>query len=311
MTKLVLSSSNSQLLRRLGKQSKSKHHAVQSLKTALDEQPEQAKMTVQSPAVPTTSFNDAALPLIVEHTVLLNIAQWAQGEQDIVVDQTKLKLSSLVAESHVYIPPKPVFQRSKELDESLTAIRRAQEEAEYQRISTTLPTNSYKIPSSYVNISGVDPTLPLSQRISSSHTAASPLHHSSTTITTTSSSRALLRQGEEQAWKEAQQTLSVILNIFLSTLATATAAWWASGNANVGHKVLVSMLVAVVTAVAEVVLYNRYSVYVRQSKEIKSSRMKGSDLHKTGLEFKPLQLDRGTPKGRDRTKTSTLNKDPS
>ncbi|SPO31249.1 uncharacterized protein UTRI_05942_B [Ustilago trichophora] len=307
MTKLVLSPSNSRLLRRLGKESKSNHHAVQSLKKALDDQPEQAKMTVQSPAVPTASSTEAVLPLIVDHTILLSIASWAQGEEAVDVDQAKLKLSSLVAGSHVYIPPKPVFQRSKELDESLTAIRRAQEEAEYQRISTTLPTTSYKIPSSYVNISGVDPTLSLSQRISS-HTQ-SPLHHTSNSTTTTS--RALLGQGEEQAWKEAQQTLSVILNIFLSTLATATAAWWASGNVNVGHKVLVSMLVAVVTAVAEVVLYNRYSVYVGQSKRIKTSRMKGSDLHKTGVDFKPLQLHRGTPKLQERTKTSTLNKDPS
>ncbi len=61
-----------------------------------------------------------------------------------------------------------------------------------------------------------------------------------------------------------------------------------------GHKVLVSMLVAVVTAVAEVVLYSRYQVYVKESKKIKKGRMTGSDVNKKGgIEgFKPLQLGR-------------------
>lgn len=145
--------------------------------------------------------------------------------------------------------------------------------------TTTAASSGYKIPTSYVNIAGVDPTLSLHQRISS-HAATPQL-----------SSHTLVGQGEEQAWKDAQRQLSVILNIFLSTLATATAAWWASGNANVANKVLASMLVAVVTAVAEIVLYNRYGVYVNESKKIKTSRMKGSDVKSEMADFKPLQLD--------------------
>ncbi len=200
-----------------------------------------------------------------------------------------MKLSSLVAGSRVYIPPKPVFQRSKELEDSLAAIRQAQEQAEYARMSTFAPSSTgYKIPSSYVNIAGVDPSLSLTQRISS-HTTAPHL----------SSTPTLSREAEEQAWKEAQRTLSVILNIFLSALATATAAWWASGNARAGNKVLVSMLVAAVTAVAEIVLYSRYSVYVKESQTIKTNRMKGSDVKRNaGLgEFRPLQLERSSAKG--------------
>ncbi|EST08324.1 ATPase, vacuolar ER assembly factor, Vma12 [Kalmanozyma brasiliensis GHG001] len=287
MTRLVLSAASSDLLRRLVRESDSDHHAVQSLKAALEEQPEQPKMTTASPAVPTTN-ESATSPssIVLDHKVLISIASWAQSDAQPTIDSAKLKLSSLVAGSHVYVPPKPVFQRSKELEDSLAAIRQAQEQAEYQRMSTfTSSSTGYKIPSSYVNIAGVDPSLSLSQRISS-HTTAPHL----------SSNQPLSREAEEKAWKDAQRTLSVILNIFLSALATATAAWWASGNAKVGNKVLVSMLVALVTAVAEGVLYSRYSVYVQESKKVKTNRMKGSDV-KGGIdlgEFKPLQLG-GTP----------------
>lgn len=184
--------------------------------------------------------------------------------------------------------------QSKQLDESLKAIRRAQEEAEYARISssTTHSSTSYSIPSTYTNISGVDPTLSLTQRFSPHPT--------------------LSRKEEEEAWKDTQRILSVILNIFLSTLATATAAWWASGNANAGHKVLVSMLVAVVTAIAEVVLYNRYTVYVRESKKIKKTRMTGSDVRKgENGEFRPLQLDKTTPRSLNGDVKSKAQKGPS
>ena len=163
--------------------------------------------------------------------------------------------------------------------------------------------SAYKIPSSYVNIAGVDPTLTLSQRISS-HSQFP--HHSTST-----SSRQLLREDEEQAWKDAQRQLSVILNIFLSTLATATAAWWASGHASMPNKVLVSMLVAAITALAEIVLYNRYSVYVEQSKKIKTSRMKESDA-KTGMpEFRPLQFGKIAAKGREKEAAAASPPEPS
>ena len=167
--------------------------------------------------------------------------------------------------------------------------------------SSTAASSGYKISSSYVNIAGVDPTLSLAQRIAS--------HTQSPTAMPT---RTQLGTAEEQAWKDAQHTLSVILNIVLSTLATATAAWWASGNASAPRKLLVSMLVALITALAEVVLYNRYSVYVKQSKQIKRDRMQGSDLSRGRHEFKPLQLDKRTAiqSGKAETPKATR-KDPS
>lgn len=288
MTKLVLSASNSELLQQLAWECGSDLHALQSLKAALRDQPEEPKMTADSPAIPTTTASSAsAAPIVLDHSVLIHVASWAYSTpkpKQTVVDPVKLKLSSLVTDSHVYIPPKPIFQRSKQLEDSLAAIRKAQEEAEYLRMSSSTPNSSsaYKIPTSYVNIAGVDPTLSLNQRITS-HTASPHLF-----------CRIGSRQEEEQAWKDAQRQLSVILNIFLSTLATATAAWWASGNASVPNKVLTSMLVGLITAVAEIVLYSRYSSYVKESKKIKHHRMKGSDL-KVGVgEFRPLQLDRGS-----------------
>lgn len=208
----------------------------------------------------------------------------------------------------------------KELEDSLAAIKRAQEEAEYQRISSVSAKpisavgGAYKIPSSYVNIAGVDPSLDLAQRISSHIRSQS---QSQSKFQSLNPSDSVFRQeNEDQAWKEAQRMLSVILNIFLSTLATATAAWWASGSASVGHKVLISMLVALVTAVAEVVLYNRYSVYVKESKKIKSNRMKGSDTNKhagRNWEFKPLQLDSGgsaKTRGGEKRSETLSEKDP-
>ncbi|SNX86662.1 uncharacterized protein MEPE_05371 [Melanopsichium pennsylvanicum] len=301
MTKLVLSQANSQVLRRLAQQSDADYGALQSLRRALKEdQPETPKMTASSPAIPNTNSSNTELSIVLDHQVLLGIASWAQSNTPpINVDSTQLKLSSLVSGSHVYIAPKPAFHRSKELEESLVAIRRAQEQAEYSRISTSSTYNpsSYKIPSSYANISGVDPSLPLTARINSQFQTHSRFPQTSSYLDHPSQNR----EGEDQAWKEVQQTLSVILNIFLSTLATATAAWWASGNANVSHKVLISMMVAIVTAVAEVVLYNRYSVYVRESRKIREKRMTGSDVKNTGrgseeFEFRPLQLTSSSAK---------------
>lgn len=307
MTKLTLSTSNSQLLRRLvQEESGSEHDTLQVLRAALADQPAQPKMTSASPAIPTTSTTsttaDSATPIVVDHFALIDIASWVHTDSaaaESSIDKARLKLSSLVAGACVYIPPKPVFKRSKELEESLAAIQRAQEQADYQRMSstTTASATGYKIPTSYVNIAGVDPTLSLHQRISS-HTAFPHL----------SSSNTLVGQEEEQAWKDAQRQLSVILNIFLSTLATATAAWWASGNARIGNKVLVSMLVALVTAVAEIVLYNRYSVYVKESKKIKSNRMKGSDAKPTLADFKPLQLDNAS---KSKSQSAPSSKEPS
>lgn len=297
MTKLVLSAASSSLLRKVAEESNSNHHAVQQLKAALLDQPE-AKMTAQSPAVPDIPVN-APERLVLEHTILISIASWTSTDISTSA-RTALKLSNLVIGSHVYLPPKPVFHRSKELESSLASIKRAAERAEYQRMSTSTPAapGSYRIPSSYVNIAGIDPTLSLSQRLS----ASLPSQHS-----------ALSREGEEEAWKDAQRQLSVILNIFLSTLATAVAAWCASGNAAPGQKVLVSMLVATVTVVAEVVLYNRYHVYVGESKKIKGSRMKGSDVKGDGAEFKPLKLDRDPAQSSNKEKkaASASKKDPS
>ena len=111
MTKLVLSAANSELLRRLTQQNASQHPAVVSLKQALEAQPDQPKMTAQSPAVPSVSSVDNISAAVLDHTVLLSIAAWAQKDGETTGEATKLKLSSLVAGSHVYIPPKPVFQR--------------------------------------------------------------------------------------------------------------------------------------------------------------------------------------------------------
>lgn len=281
MTKLVLSAASSKLLRRIAGETSSDDDAVQQLKAELLGQPGSKKMTEQSPAVPSTEIdNKPPERIVVSHTVLISIASWAI-RNSVTPDSTALKLSNLVKGSSVYIPPKPTFKRSKELEDSLAAIRRAQEEAEYARISSSTPnTSSYRIPSSYVNIAGVDPTLPLSQRFSSSSNTSTSL---------------MGRKEEEEAWKDAQRTLSVILNIFLSTLATATAAWWASGNASAQSKVMASGAVGLITALAEVVLYNRYYVYVKESGKIKKGRMKGSDLKSHSSDFKPLQLGKGAP----------------
>ncbi|GAC75559.1 hypothetical protein PANT_16d00039 [Moesziomyces antarcticus T-34] len=287
MTKLILSPTISRRLREIAA-TNSQHDALQSLRAALADQPLQQaeKMTAQSPAVPAPSAEKQEQAVVLEHTLLISIASWAStqlGADGNGGDDGAFKLSALVRGSRVHVPPKPVFLRSKELEQSLAAIRKAQEQAEYSRMSssTTHTTGAYKIPSSYTNIAGVDPTLPLAQRFASS-----------TPTSLDPASRKAMAENEEQAWRDAQRQLSVMLNIFLSALATATAAWWASGNASPARKVLVSMFVALVTALAEIVLYNRYHIYVSQSKKIKATRLKGSDV-KSNLppSFAPLQLD--------------------
>ena len=113
MTKLVLSPATSQLLEQIARETTSNHDAVESLKAALLEQTSRPKMTTQSPAVPSTGSTETSV--VLDHRVLIGLASWAHSEDasssQSAVDPVKLKLSSLVVGSHVYIPPKPAFER--------------------------------------------------------------------------------------------------------------------------------------------------------------------------------------------------------
>lgn len=112
MAKLILSPANSALLRRLAEEgSGTNQDAIQALKMALNAQ--QPKMTVDSPAIPATD-KDAQQAVVLDHTLLIKVAAWAQDDANVGAseeDVMKLKLSSLVVGSQVYVPPKPVFQR--------------------------------------------------------------------------------------------------------------------------------------------------------------------------------------------------------
>lgn len=245
-------------------------------------------MNGASAAVPLATF-DSSPRLILDHTLLVSISKWVLSDQaDGVKDNpAQWKLSSLVSGSEVYIPAKPKFERSKELEESLAAIQRAQEEAEYSRMSTSgapilgsakpFSITTAGLSRAYTNIAGTDPTLPLRARIATQYGNVGLAPIKQQTL------------AEEEEWKNVQRQLSVILNVFLSVMATATAAWWASGNADVAAKVLISLAAALITGLAEIVLYNRYQVYVTESRKYGKKRMTGSDL-RSRTDFQPLNF---------------------
>lgn len=290
MTKLVMSQSVSDRLRQLSKTSAATTDDEQlplvDLQNALSDQKDAANlvMTGSSAAVPTAA-SEATVRLVLEHTLLISVAKWASKALDSTT-AAELRLYSLVKGSEVYVAAKPKFERSRQLEESLAAIKRAQEEAEYAMMATsgaplfsvakpfTITANS--VFRAHTSIAGTDPTLPLDARIAAQFGANG----------TTSTKQQIA--AEEEEWKSVQRQLGVILNIFLSVMATATAAWWASGSTNVTTKVLISLVVALITGIAEVVLYNRYQVYVSQSRKYGKKRMTGSDLRDTN--FKPLNL---------------------
>ncbi|PWY99324.1 hypothetical protein BCV70DRAFT_200898 [Testicularia cyperi] len=284
---------------------------IDELRHAIRDQPavKPDKVTASGPAVPSPVLDRDATQvasLVVDHKLLIALAAWSQSSAASVVTSTistrDLTLSQLVAGCHVYVPPKPVFHRSKELEDSLAAIRKAQEEAEYLQMSTHTfkgsggsvrpfalsnlagrSDASQGISKAYTNIAGTDPSLPLTQRIAAQYGLSDSNGISS----------KQQKAAEEEQWNEVQRQLSVILNVFLSVVATATAAWWASGTAAIATKVLTSLAVAVITAIAEIVLYNRYRIYVSNSKRYGKSRMKGSDLKSSSSaesQFRPLKL---------------------
>lgn len=105
--------------------------------------------------------------------------------------------------------------QSPELEASLAAIRRAQEEAEYNRM-ISVPSSSSSKPFSLASLSS--PSTP----------------YSIYTSGYAQSGQSRLSAREEAAeWKEVQRQIAAMVNVAISAVAVATAAWWAAGNADV------------------------------------------------------------------------------
>lgn len=158
----------------------------------------------------------------VSRAVLTEVAAWARAEGD-----AALTLDALLHGAEVYVAPRPRYERPKELDESLARIARMHEEADYARMTQRAEPYTLR---------GVAAGMPA-----------------------TSEAR------EQLAWRESREQLSVILNVALSVGAVATASWWAAGHASpiwvrraLTQKVSVSLGLALLVGVAEVVLYSRY-----------------------------------------------------
>ncbi|EPQ27317.1 uncharacterized protein PFL1_05239 [Pseudozyma flocculosa PF-1] len=225
------------------------------------------KMDGSSPAVPCAEETKVTETgrLAIPHRVLVDLACWARTNMS---DEGRGQahgwtLWDLVAGSEVYVEPKKVAERSKELEASLLAIRKAQDEAMYHQLTTSLPFTRSGIPASFRSIAGVDPSAPLAARISAG--LAPP-------------STATQEHQDAEAWREVRSILSVLLNVLLSIAAVVAAVWYGLGTSTpVPFRVLVSLLAAIVTALAETALYARYGDYVSKSRSVKERRLKGSD----------------------------------
>ncbi|WFD27541.1 hypothetical protein MNAN1_002539 [Malassezia nana] len=134
------------------------------------------------PADPALAAVDARVP----HTLLVQVAQWAY-----VRDEPVYMLASLLQGARVvYVD---ILTQPKELDESLEAIRRAQEESEYERMTA--------------------PCVP-------------------PRATTLRPARTEAAREEHAAWREARSQIGAMINVVLSMGAVATAVWWGAHGHN-------------------------------------------------------------------------------
>lgn len=201
-------------------------HVVRGVRGTLD------GASVADISVPRTA------PVRLPHVVLADVAAWARDARP---DNESLMLVRLLQGSTLYHPPPPVYERPRELDESLEAIRRAQEQQEYERMTSTEKPG---------------PAAPYAVRAAG--TARPTGKH------------ALLE--ERRAWRETRSQLSATANIMLSMVAVAVAAWWSGGTADATWKTLVALALAAVMGIAEYALYARYWRITEQRRQRRQAK---------------------------------------
>ncbi|KAE8266228.1 hypothetical protein A4X09_0g6118 [Tilletia walkeri] len=208
---------------------------------------------------------------VIDHSVLADLSNCAQISASVLkshdIDPQQLTLYALTRGAKLYFTPKPKFERSPELEKSLAAIRLAQEQAEYERISTI--SQPYNKKRSLFNLT--EPPRPY-------HNADS----ARLTIPTLSVQK-LTPEQEAEEWAEANKQISAVLNIVVSMGAVATAAWWAAGSASVIWKTLVCLLLAIVVGVAETVMYARYWRVSVEQTATRKAKMTGFDAGKAPI----------------------------
>ncbi|KAE8226570.1 hypothetical protein CF319_g840 [Tilletia indica] len=208
---------------------------------------------------------------VIDHSVLADLSNCAQISASVLqshdIDPQQLTLYALTRGAKLYFTPKPKFERSPELEKSLAAIRLAQEQAEYERISTISQPHNKK--RSLFNLT--EPPRPY-------HNADS----ARLTIPTLSVQK-LTPEQEAEEWAEANKQISAVLNIVVSMGAVATAAWWAAGSASVIWKTLVCLLLAIVVGVAETVMYARYWRVSVEQTATRKAKMTGFDAGKAPI----------------------------
>ncbi|KAE8215838.1 hypothetical protein CF327_g919 [Tilletia walkeri] len=208
---------------------------------------------------------------VIDHSVLADLSNCAQISASVLkshdIDPQQLTLYALTRGAKLYFTPKPKFERSPELEKSLAAIRLAQEQAEYERMSTISQPHNKK--RSLFNLT--EPPRPY-------HNADS----ARLTIPTLSVQK-LTPEQEAEEWAEANKQVSAVLNIVVSMSAVATAAWWAAGSASVIWKTLVCLLLAIVVGVAETVMYARYWRVSVEQTATRKAKMTGFDAGKAPI----------------------------
>ncbi|PWN41670.1 hypothetical protein IE81DRAFT_324296 [Ceraceosorus guamensis] len=171
---------------------------------------------------------------------LISIARWAKKRAmlsgEALSVEHPLRLHVLLKGASLALPQKRPFVRSPELEATLARIKQAADEAEYARmISGPSSTN--------------DDTGRTFKR--SSNVTGAP---------------KLSRAEEAMEWQEVKRGLSAVVNVVASAAAVALAAWKALGNGSVFAKTMTSLLLAIIVAVAETVLYARHFENIKQKR---------------------------------------------
>ncbi|CEH11751.1 hypothetical protein CBOM_07151 [Ceraceosorus bombacis] len=171
---------------------------------------------------------------------LISIARWAKKRAmlsgEVLSVEHPLRLHVLLKGANLALPQKRPFVRSPELEATLARIKQAAEEAEYARM------------------------------ISGSSSANEATGRTFRTAFNVTGAPKLSRAEEAMEWQEVKRGLSAVVNVVASAAAVALAAWEALGNGSVFAKTMTSLLLAIIVAVAETVLYARHFENIKQKR---------------------------------------------
>ncbi|KDN37032.1 hypothetical protein K437DRAFT_265164 [Tilletiaria anomala UBC 951] len=171
---------------------------------------------------------------------------------------TRYTLSSLVHGATLYLPPKPKFVRSPELEASLARIKAQLEADEYARMTSFAGDSLAPSLTAGWTFKGSSAAAPYT--ISTHATPHLRSGMNPPVVPMERGAQLLTPEQEAQEWAYTRSIISAIANVLLSMCAVAVAAWFAgnSGGLAPPARALVAFAGALLVGFAETVVYMRY-----------------------------------------------------